>query len=152
MNKPEEILAEKGYTVRYYYMHVSDAAVMDLNEEDGILPHETIRHPRVTVCLAILNGQLAARGVAICTLLDQPVKAIGREIAARRALGAVLAREDKYTRLSSIAALVLVTGEFQGGNPFIMANYPYSYPLGMYRPAPTSGEVVIALKSAPVEA
>jgi hypothetical protein len=94
---PEELLEERGYDVMVYYLRISDS--LPARKGDAL-------HPRVTVCLAIKDG-LKARGIAICVPKDNPNKAIGRALAARRALRAVSKMSSVYPKLSNAAQIVL---------------------------------------------
>ncbi len=51
------------------------------------------RHPRITVCL-IENKGLYARGVALCSFSENPIKAFGRTLALERAVTAMLTEES----------------------------------------------------------
>lgn len=59
--------------------------------------------PIVTVCI-VRQGNYFARGVAICSLKDQPVKKVGRKIARDRALWAIHCGHNK-TLVCSDAAI-----------------------------------------------
>ena len=50
--------------------------------------------PVVTVCLSTLGGE-RARGVAVCSLKDQPCKNTGRTIASGRAAKALRTKEGR---------------------------------------------------------
>ena len=46
--------------------------------------------PMVTVCLLVFQGDIVARGVAICSQKDAPCKRVGRSIAKGRAMKAFI--------------------------------------------------------------
>ena len=54
---------------------------------------DTQNKPRITVCLLKVGGQ-TARGIAICSMLDNPCKTTGRNIAKGRAHKAMFAEES----------------------------------------------------------
>lgn len=68
--------------IKYYY--IRDSVKSDPNG---------LGRPVITVCLIEYHG-LIARGMAICSNLDQPCKKVGREIATERACYALANRKD----------------------------------------------------------
>lgn len=68
--------------------------------------------PRVTVCLIRANGDIA-RGIAICSLSDNPHKATGRTIAEDRAFKAWQKRNnfDEISRGKAFMALSAVSAD-----------------------------------------
>lgn len=54
------------------------------------------RRPIITVCLLVEGGQAIAKGVAVCSQLDNPSKQIGRSIAKGRAVKVLNYHAERY--------------------------------------------------------
>lgn len=69
--------------VKYYY--IRDSIKSDPNG---------LGRPVITVCLIEDHGGIVARGISICSNLDQPCKKVGRAIAKTRAMSALVLERD----------------------------------------------------------
>lgn len=72
--------------------------------------------PLITVCV-VRKGDDFARGVSVCSLLDMPVKKVGRRIARDRALKALFNKEDDLSAITLNAFSVL--GQIEDDYSFI---------------------------------
>jgi hypothetical protein len=68
---------------------------------------DNYNRPTGTVCLIKSNGDIA-RGVAICSLKDNPDKKTGRHIAQGRAVRAMKRRESSFFDMQRIDALIAI--------------------------------------------
>ena len=74
---------------------------------------DSLKRPVVTVCLLQDNGNIA-KGVSICSLMDQPVKKEGRRWARGRALRALgtQSTSGEVARLEAAAAMFDIAEPF----------------------------------------
>lgn len=59
------------------------------------------KKPRVTICLLETKEGVVAKGVSICSILDNPSKRVGRDIAFGRATQAVMKGNSLKDRIQS---------------------------------------------------
>ena len=61
------------------------------------------KHPRITVCILQTPSKIYSRGISLCSFLDQPVKAEGRDRAENRAITALKGCEtsDRISRFEA---------------------------------------------------
>jgi len=50
---------------------------------------DTNKHPRITICILQTPSKIYTRGISLCSFLDQPIKAYGRDVAEDRAIKAL---------------------------------------------------------------
>jgi len=84
--------------------------------------------PLVTICLLQANGDIA-RGVAVCSMLDNPCKKTGRKIAKDRAIHAMRTQKNGCPMLTPNVHLIMSSISESGGGIFGWCKSAFNPPL-----------------------